>query len=104
MYHLLDIRWDVLNNRMSSYYVCYYHISGLNGVRVEFEDVSLLTFDMSLLFDDVSLLTFDMSPTFDDMSLAFNDMSLSFDDLSWALDDQSAEMWLACPLIIPNNS
>ena len=32
MYNPPDIRWDVLNNRMSSYYVCYYHISGLNGV------------------------------------------------------------------------
>jgi hypothetical protein len=27
-----DLLQDVLNNRMSSYYVCYYHISGLNGV------------------------------------------------------------------------
>jgi hypothetical protein len=31
MYNPPDVRWDVLNNRMSSYYVCYYHISGLNG-------------------------------------------------------------------------
>ena len=33
MYNPPDVRWDVLNNRMSSYYVCYYHISGLNGVQ-----------------------------------------------------------------------
>jgi hypothetical protein len=32
MYNPPDVRWDVLIDIMSIYYLCYYHISGLNGV------------------------------------------------------------------------
>jgi len=33
MYNPADIRWDVLNDIMSSYYLCYYQIFGLNGLN-----------------------------------------------------------------------
>jgi hypothetical protein len=69
------------------------------------------TLSNKLTFDDVSPSTFDVSSALDDVRVEFEDvspltfdMSSSFDDLSWALDDRSAEMSLACPLIIPNNS
>ena len=32
MYNLADVRWDILNNIMSSYYLRYYRIFGLNGL------------------------------------------------------------------------
>src|ERR1700692_4035203 len=32
MYHPLDIRWHVLNDTMSQYYLNYYRILGLDGV------------------------------------------------------------------------
>ena len=35
MYNPLDIRWHVLNNIMSQYYLCYYQIFRLNGVPSE---------------------------------------------------------------------
>ena len=34
MYNPPDVRWDVLIDIMSIYYLCYYHISGLNGVQM----------------------------------------------------------------------
>jgi hypothetical protein len=34
MYNLADICWDILNNIMSSYYLCYYQILGLNDVAL----------------------------------------------------------------------
>jgi hypothetical protein len=33
MYNLEDVRWDVLNDIMSSYYVCIYQIFGLNALQ-----------------------------------------------------------------------
>jgi len=32
MYNPADVRWDVLNDIMSSYYLRYYRIFGLNGL------------------------------------------------------------------------
>ena len=32
IYNPPDVRWDVLNNIMSPYYLCYYRIYGLNGL------------------------------------------------------------------------
>ena len=32
MYDPADVRWHVLNDTMSQYYLCYYCIFGLNGV------------------------------------------------------------------------
>ena len=32
MYNPADVRWDVLNDIMSLYYLCYYQIFGLNGL------------------------------------------------------------------------
>jgi len=34
MYRLVDVRWDVLNNIMSSYYLHKYWIFGLNGLNI----------------------------------------------------------------------
>src|ERR1700679_4366243 len=34
MYHPPDVRWHVLNDTMSQYYLRYYRIFGLNGVLV----------------------------------------------------------------------
>jgi len=34
MYNPADIRWDILNDIMSSYYLCYYQILGLNDVLI----------------------------------------------------------------------
>src|SRR5882762_5403937 len=33
MYNPADVRWDVLNDIMSSYYLRYYRIFGLNGLQ-----------------------------------------------------------------------
>jgi len=35
MYNLADVRWDILNDIMSLYYLCYYWIFGLNSLRYE---------------------------------------------------------------------
>jgi hypothetical protein len=35
MYNPVDVRWDILNNIMSSYYLHIYQIFGLNGLTVE---------------------------------------------------------------------
>ena len=34
MYNPADMHWDVLNDIISSYYLCYYQIFGLNGLPV----------------------------------------------------------------------
>ena len=34
MYNLADIRWDVLNDIMSLYYLHIYHIFGLKGLMI----------------------------------------------------------------------
>ncbi len=36
MYNPADVRWDVLNDIMSSYYLRYYRIFGLNGLGCVF--------------------------------------------------------------------
>ena len=33
VYHPADVRWHVLNDTMSQYYLCYYRIFGLNALR-----------------------------------------------------------------------
>ena len=35
MYNPADIHWDVLNDIMSSYYLHYYRIFGLNGLAID---------------------------------------------------------------------
>jgi hypothetical protein len=42
LYNPADIRWDVLNDIMSLYFLCFYRIFRLNGVAAK---VVLLSFD-----------------------------------------------------------
>src|ERR1700683_5725834 len=43
MYHPPDVRWHVLNDTMSQYYLCYYRILGLNGVPLILNEWKSLT-------------------------------------------------------------
>lgn len=54
-----------------------------------FEDVSPLTFDVSSAFKDVSPLTFDISLVFEDVSSVFEDVSPLTFDMSSVFEDVS---------------
>jgi hypothetical protein len=56
MYNPADVRWDVLNNIMSLYYVCIYQIFGLNALdsKYPFNLIYLLRFGSLTYFDFIS--------------------------------------------------
>src|ERR1700729_1894353 len=40
MYHLPDVRWYVLNDTMSQYYLCHHRIFGLNALKTHQVSIS----------------------------------------------------------------
>ena len=50
LYNPADVRWDILSDIMSSYYLHIYHILGLNGVKNETE---LVLTEVDHLLDDL---------------------------------------------------
>ena len=57
MYNPADVRWDVLNDIMSSYYLCYYQILGLNDVVLRDKPRELLHQFNNLLHTPLGYLT-----------------------------------------------